>query len=144
MQRSGQTIGVFICLMLLCVTAIAGRAQTRMNDKDVEKMMDNLKEDAKKFRSSFDSAVGKSTIRKTDEEKRAKGLVEKFQKQTEQMLSQFKSTKKADTSLPVVQDSANQIDEILQKTPMGTEVSGHWEHVRAELATISEAFGGGH
>jgi len=43
-------------------------AQQRLNDKDVEETMKNLNEDAGQFRSQFDSAVSKSTIRNTDQE----------------------------------------------------------------------------
>jgi hypothetical protein len=43
-----------------------------MNDKDVEVFNEQLKEDAQQFHSSSDSAVGKSTVRKTGQEKDAK------------------------------------------------------------------------
>ena len=77
-----------VLVLLLALGALVGIAQTRMSDKDVEDMMKNLNEDAKKLRPNFNSAVGKSTIRKTqqEQEKDAKALVERFQKQTEGML----------------------------------------------------------
>jgi len=53
-----------ILMILPAVCPHQASAQGRMSDKDVEKVMDNLQEDAKRFRSSFDSAIGKSTIRK--------------------------------------------------------------------------------
>jgi hypothetical protein len=71
-----------------------------MHDKDIQSLMKNLTEDATRFRSSFNAAVAKSTIRKTSQEKDAKALVAQFQKQTEGLLSQFKSTKKADGCRP--------------------------------------------
>src|SRR5271168_3380819 len=88
-------------------------AQQRMSDKDVESTMKNLKEDSKRFQSSFYSAVSKSTIRKTSQEKDAKALAKSFQGQTETMLRIFQDKKKADTTLPGVMDSARQIDGIL-------------------------------
>ena len=101
---------------------VSGWAQTRMSDKDVEDMRKNLNEDAKKLRSSFNSAVGKSTIRKTQQEKDAKALVERFQKQTEGMLDHFKDKKKVDAELSSVRSSADQIDTILTTTQMGDKL----------------------
>jgi hypothetical protein len=59
---------------------------------------------------SFNSAVQKSTIRKTSQAKDAKTMVDRFTKQTQGMLNQFKNNKKADQALLCVQDTANQID----------------------------------
>ena len=83
---------VFLAGLLSWMAAIPlTDAQSRMNDKDIQSMMKNLQEDAKTFRSVFDSAVAQSTIRKTSQEKDAKALVGRFQKQTGDMLNQFKS-----------------------------------------------------
>jgi hypothetical protein len=67
-----------VVIGLLC--PLSAYAQERLSDKDVETQMKNLKEDSKKFRSSFNSAIGKSTVRKTSREKDAKALVERFGK----------------------------------------------------------------
>jgi hypothetical protein len=132
---SGVVLSFFMC------GALIGAAQTRMSDKDVENMMKNLKNDAGNFRSNFNSAVGKSTIRGTDQEKQAKTLVQSFQKQTEVMLDQFKDKKKADAELATVRSSADQIDKLLASTPMGDKVATNWSKVKSELGTISSAFG---
>lgn len=68
----------FVAVMLMAATggAAAASAQGRMSDKDAESLMKNLTEDAKRFRSAFSSAVGKSTIRETSQEKDAKALVD--------------------------------------------------------------------
>ena len=77
--------------LLLSGLSVTGvRAQSRMSDKDVEATMKNLTEDAKSFRSAFDSSVEKSTIRKTSREKDAKAQVKSFEDQTETLLNQFK------------------------------------------------------
>ena len=111
-----------------------------MSDKDAESLMKNLKEDAKRFRSVFNSAVGKRTIRKTSQEKDAKAPVERFQKQTEGLLSEFQNKQKADQSLPAVQSSAEQIDKLLTTTAMGEETSTACAKIKTELATIPGQF----
>jgi hypothetical protein len=65
-----------------------------MSDKDLERMMTNLHTDSKRFRDAFDPVIGKSTIRKTQQEKDAKALVQTFEDQTNKMLDQFKQNGK--------------------------------------------------
>jgi hypothetical protein len=58
----------FVFLILLTVVLGAARfaaAQGRLSDKDLQRLMQNLKDDAQPFRQSFANALKKSTIRKT-------------------------------------------------------------------------------
>jgi hypothetical protein len=81
-------------LSLICAASLS--AQSRLSDKDVQQHMKTLKDDAKKFRSSFNSALSKSTIRKTTQEKDAKTLAQNFEKQTNSMYETFKKGTKAE------------------------------------------------
>jgi hypothetical protein len=54
-----------IVFSLTFLVVPSSSAQQRMSDKDIENTMKNLKEDSKRFQSSFNSAISKSTIRKT-------------------------------------------------------------------------------
>src|SRR5260370_24507539 len=81
-------LALSVVLALICAAGLS--AQTRLNDKDVLQHMKNLKDDAKKFRSSFNSALAKSTIRKTTQQKDAKTLAQNFERQTDSMYEAFK------------------------------------------------------
>jgi fructose-bisphosphate aldolase class 1 len=72
--------------------------------------MKNLKDDTQKFRSSFNSALSKSTIRKTTQEKDAKTLAQNFEKQTNSMYEAFEKSAKAEPYLQNCRDTARQID----------------------------------
>jgi hypothetical protein len=133
-------------LLILSVFLLLGgggmMAQQRLNDKDVEETMKNLNEDAEQFRSQFDSAVSKSTIRNTDQEKQAKALVEDFQKKTEDMVDNFKDTKKAHDDLLIVRNDANKIDKVLSGTHLDDpELNTQWVKIKSELRMISGAYG---
>jgi hypothetical protein len=110
-----QKLLVGIVFLLSTFGSLAGTAQTRISDQDVENMMKNLKDDASNFRFNFNSAVGKVTIRKTDEEKQAKSLVESFQKQTD-MLKQFKDKKKADAHWRQSEEARTKSTHCLQRS----------------------------
>jgi hypothetical protein len=112
----------------------------RMSDKDLERTMTNLRNDSKRFRDAFEPGIGKSTIRKTQQEKDAKALVKRFEDQTNKVLDQFKQNKQAEPALTSVRDSASSIEKLLADVPMGSQVNDAWAKVKTELATVSDAF----
>jgi len=116
------------------------QSQDRMNDKDLEKMFDNLKSDSKKFESAFDDAVEKSTIRKTSQEKEAKTRVESFRKQAEAALTRFKKDQHPETELAGLIGSGTEIDKLLTATPMGDKADAAWSPVKKELSDIALQF----
>ena len=137
--RRARTLAMMAAL--IAVWLCASSAQSRMSDQDVGRLMKNLKQDAKEFRDSFKSSIGKSTVRKTSAEKDAKALVEAFQKQTETMLKHFQDEKKADTELRTVLASADQIDSLLQRVSLDARTGADWGKVKAELDLIAKQFG---
>jgi hypothetical protein len=131
---------VLLVLGLWARSSEASLPAQRMSDKDVERMMNNLKNDAKRFGDAFNPAIGKSTIRKTQQEKDAKALVKTFQNQTNAMLTQFKTNKQAEPALSSARDSASRIEKILGDVPLGPQVGDSWTKVRSELIMVSDAF----
>ncbi len=127
---------IFLTLLLVQPSS----AQQRMSDKDIENTMKNLKEDSKRFQSSFNSAISKSTIRKTSQEKDAKNLVKSFQTQTQTMLDVFQHTKKAETTLPGVLSTGRQIDGILSSVSLGGAAPSDWAKCKAELSILANEF----
>ena len=138
-----QVLRNWICwlfLVLICASCLTSAAQERMSDKDVEATMKNLKEDAKKLRKTFDSAVEKSTIRKTSQEKEAKGLSQQFEKQTEGLLNQFKDKKKADAGLATVMNTSEQLQKTIETAGISAQVSADWSRVQTSLDTLAKEF----
>jgi hypothetical protein len=146
MKRRIAMQTLFLCLGCLLMAAATSKsafaqAGSRLNDKDVERTMNNLKEDTKKFRNSFKQALNKSTIRKTTREKDGKALADRFFKQTEGMLNHFKSKKEAKDQLSTVLSSARQLEELMRDVPLGSAVDELWRPVRSNLDLLSDAFG---
>jgi len=116
-------------------------AQTRVSDKDVEALMKNLKEDSKSFRSNFETALKKSAIRRTSQEKDAKEIVSSFEKQMDSMLSEFKKTKRGDVDVETAIGSAQEIDRLLHNLQLDPKTVSEWQKIRSELDRVSNAFG---
>ena len=77
MQRKWGSIFLILVLGMLGADG-SGLAQGRLGDRDLERLMQNVKDDAPPFRESFDNALKKSTIRKTSRERDARALADTY------------------------------------------------------------------
>jgi hypothetical protein len=127
--------------ILLCFVGITASPQTRVNDKDIQVMMANLKSDTGRFRTAFNESVKKTTIRRTSREKDSKALVTNFKARVDATYQTFRNTKKADTELPLVIQSATQIDSLLREVSFSDATNASWAKVKTELRQLSDAYG---
>ena len=116
-----------------------GAAQSRVSDKDIARLMNNLKEDSEKFGENFKKDLPKSSIRKTSEEKAAKQLSEQFPKQVEGMMKQFKSKKNVDAALATVQASYKRLGDYMTKITPNTKTTEWWTKVQQGMTQVSQA-----
>jgi hypothetical protein len=86
-----------VVISLLCASATT--AQTRLSD-------------TKKYRCSLNSAVSKSSIRKTSQEKEAKTLATNFEKSINALYQHFKPTKRSDPYIQNTLGYANQLEKL--------------------------------
>ena len=131
-------------LVLLAMVAGVGRpavAQGRLSDKDLQRLMQNLKDDAQPFRQSFDNALKQSTIRKTSKEKDARMLADSFVKQANSALDSFKRNQKAEPAVTELVHTATQIDPLVYSLQLDSATTSQWEKLRSELHQIAQAYG---
>jgi hypothetical protein len=130
-------------VLLLLVTMMSGSAvgQGRLSDKDLQRLMQNLRDDAQPFRQSFANALKKSSIRKTSREKDARTLADTFANQTKSTLDTFKHHKKVDEDVAALVKTAAQIDPLIYSLQLNPETTSQWEKLRMELHPIAQAFG---
>lgn len=131
----------FSLLCLLAMACVYANAQGRLSDKDIENLMGNVKDDVKSFKPMFNSAIGKSSIRKTSREKDAKSLVASLEKKTEAMRDTFRRTKKAEGNVQDVVSTAQQIDSLVYSLQLNPQTTSQWEKIRGEISQVSAAFG---
>jgi hypothetical protein len=117
------------------------RAQSRLNDKDLARLMQNVRDDAEPFRHSFANALKKSTIRGTSREKDARGLADTFAKQAQRALETFRHRRKAESEVSAMVSTAGQIDPLVYSLKLNATVTSHWEKLRTELHEVARAFG---
>ena len=138
------SFGTVIAFGFLVITQVVVAQSTtptpnRLSDKDLESVMSNLKADAKAFRPRFDSAIKKSSIRKTSQAKDAMNLASMFEKQTSSALNEFKKTKKGD-SVPAMLSTGGQIEKFMTDLKLDPQTTG-WDKIRTDLNQVSNAYG---
>jgi hypothetical protein len=134
----------FLAVAVFLLAAFSGVAraqdQSRINDKDLARLMQNVTDDAQPFRKSFAGALKKSTIRGTSREKDARGLATTFQKQSKRALETFKDKRKAEDQVAAMVDTAGQIDQLVTSLNLNPTVAQQWQRLRTELHQVAQAF----
>ncbi len=116
------------------------RAQSRLSDKDIDTSLKNLQDDTRHFRDIFNSALKKSTIRKTSQEKDAREMVKTFEEQLDSTHRLFKEKRRVDNRLSAVLASRDRIDSFLSSVSLGDQTNSEWGKIKAELDTLAKAF----
>ena len=131
-------------LVLLCTSGLlssAAQAQSRMSDRDVEHLIVNLHEDVQAFRDPFTSALKKSAIRRTSQEKDAREMAKRLDAQTATLLQTFRKTKRGDVGYAEVKTTAAQIDSVVRGLGSPSQATARWDKVEADLQAMDPAFG---
>lgn len=139
--RFRKHLSVFITGLIFSSILPAALAQSRLNDKDVAHLMSNLHEDVKNFRSPYESALKKSSFRKTSQEKDAKELGKQLERQTDGMLKIFQQKRKADDAFQLVAATAQKVDAVVQQLGPQSSAIPAWSRVQADLSALGPAFG---
>lgn len=133
---------VAVVFFLLATGSIAtARAQSRLNDRDLARLMQNVRDDAEPFRNSFANALKKSTIRGTSREKDARGLADTFAKQAARAVETFRHKRRAESDVSAMVSTAGQIDAFVYSLKLNPRVTSQWERLRTELHQVAQAFG---
>ena len=145
-QRFSRT-----CSMTLIASLVFGtfallatpraQAQRRVNDHDMKALMKNLHEDSKSFRDAFDSAIQKSTIRKTSQAKDSRDQAKVLVKQTDHLLLRFQKDHNGEAEFNDVMTTAGQLDNTLHSVRLNDKVMDRWGKIRSEIRRIADAYG---
>src|SRR5215213_11696698 len=100
-------------LILVASFAVVVRAQDapyRLNDKQVKKLMAQLKKDTGKFRKSFDSSLDRSRLNGSNREDDINRFLKNYEDATERLYSRFKDNKSVGADVEAVLEGAAEID----------------------------------
>ena len=134
---------LFNILMLVAVFSVVVRAQDtpyRLNDKQVKKLMAQLKKDTGKFRKSIDSSLDRSRLNGSHREDDINRFLKNYEDATERLYSRFKDNKSVGADVEAVLDGAAEIDRFMTRRLANERTERDWASVRQDLRQLAEAY----
>ena len=134
---------VFNVLMLLAGFSVVARAQDapyRLNDKEVKKLMAQLKKDTGRFRKSFDSSLDRSRLNGTNREDDINHFLKNYEDSTERLYSRFKDNKSVGADVEAVLDGAAELDRLMTRRIASEKAERDWAAVRDDLRRLADAY----
>ena len=140
---SSRVLTIIHVLILVASFAVVAQAQDapyRLNDKEVKKLMAQLKKDTGKFRKSFDSSLDKSRLNGSNREDDINRFLKSYEDATERLYSRFKDNKAVGADVEAVLDGAADIDRFMTRRLANERAERDWQAVRQDLRRLAEAY----
>jgi hypothetical protein len=139
-KRVLTIIHVLILVASFVVVAQAQDAPYRVSDKEVKKLMAQLKKDTGKFRKSFDSSLDRSRLNGSNREDDINRFLKNYEDATERLYSRFKDNKSVGADVEAVLDGAAEIDRFMTRRLANERAERDWDAVRQDLRRLAEAY----
>jgi hypothetical protein len=139
-KRVLTVIHVLILVASFAVVAQAQEAPYRLNDKEVKKLMAQLKKDTGRFRKSFDSSLDRSRLNGSHREDDINRFLKNYEDATERLYSRFKDNKSVGADVEAVLDGAAEIDQFMTRRLASERAERDWAEVRQDLRRLAEAY----
>ena len=138
-----RVLAILNVLMLVVAFSISARAQDtpyRLNDKQVKKLMAQLKKDTGRFRKSFDSSLDRSRLNGTNREDDINRFLKNYEDATERLYSRFKDNKSVGADVEAVLDGAAEVDRFMTRRLANERAERDWASVRQDLRQLADAY----
>jgi len=135
-----RLIPVLILMVSFSVVAMGQDTPHRLNDKQVKKLMQQLKKDTARFRKSFDSSLDRSRLDGTNREDDINSFLKDYEKATERLYERFDDNKSVAADVEAVLDGAVAIDRFMTRRSPGERAERDWAAVRDDLRRLADAY----
>jgi len=115
----------------------------RLNDKEVERILHRIENQANNFRHSLDSALDRSRLNGTRREDDINAFIKNFDEQTKRLHDHFDHHKSVAGDVESVLNSAASIDQFMRRQRFnehGERAQNDWSALRASLDELAEAY----
>lgn len=138
-----RVLTIFNVLILVAGVAVVAQAQDtpyRLNDKEVKRLMAQLKKDTGRFRKSLDSSLDRSRLNGSHREDDINRFLKNYEDATERLYSRFKDNKSVGADVEAVLDGAAEIDRLMTRRIASERAERDWSEVRQDLRRLAEAY----
>lgn len=112
----------------------------RLNDKEVEKILQRIEHQSDKFRSSLDTALDRSRLNGTRREDDINAFVKDFSNETKRLREHFNNRKSTSTDVQSVLDRAARIDQFMSRYPLTRPAQKDWSDLKLNLDELARAY----
>ena len=134
-------------LFLLTSLGMASRTQAqvigqpyRLNDKEVERILKGIENQANNFRRSLDAALDRSRLDDTNREDDINAFIKNFDEQTKRLHDRFEDRKSVAGDVEAVLNSAASIDQFMRRQRLNERAQNDWTALRASLDDLAQAY----
>lgn len=134
-------------LFVITALAVAAPAQAqvvgqpyRLGDKEVEKILHRIENQANNFRKSLDSALDRSRLNGTNREDDINAFIKNFDEQTKRLHDRFDDHKSVAADVKAVLNSAVSIDQFMHRQRLNDRAQNDWSTLRASLDDLAQAY----
>src|SRR5688500_4537565 len=144
MSIKRSVLALLFVITCLAVAAPA-RAQVvgqpyRLTDKEVEKILRQVENQANNFRKSLDASLDRSRLNGTNREDDINAFMKNFDEQTKRLHDRFDDHKSVAADVEAVLNSAAAIDQFVHRQRLNEGAQNDWSTLRASLDDLAQAY----
>jgi O-methyltransferase involved in polyketide biosynthesis len=135
-----------LIFVITCLgTALSAEAQVvgqpyRLSDKEVERILQRIENQANNFRRSLDAALDRSRFNGTNREDDINSFIKNFDEQAKRLNDRFDDNKSVAADVEAVLNSAAAIDQFMRRQPLSERAQNDWSTLRASLDDLAQAY----
>ncbi|HJP92026.1 MAG TPA: hypothetical protein VJ875_08740 [Pyrinomonadaceae bacterium] len=137
---------IAIVFVISCLGAATGaQAQVvgqpyRLNDKEVDRILHRIENQANSFHHSLDAALDRSHYNGTKREDDINAFTKNFDQQTKRLRNRFDDHKSVAADVESVLNSAVSIDQFMRRQRLSERAQNDWSALRASLDDLAAAY----
>lgn len=112
----------------------------RLSDKEVERILHRVENQANTFRRSLDAALDRSRLDGTNREDDINAFIKNFDEQTKRLHDRFDDHKSVAADVEAVLNSAASIDQFMRRQPLSERAQNDWSTLRGSLDDLAQAY----
>jgi DNA mismatch repair ATPase MutS len=132
---------VMTCLGAVTLTQAQVVGQPyRLSDKEVERVLHRIENQANTFRHSLDSALDRSRLNGTNREDDINAFIKNFDEQTKRLHDRFDDHKSVAADVEAVLNRAADINQFMRRQRLSERAQNDWSTLRASLDELAAAY----
>lgn len=112
----------------------------RLTDKEVEKIIRRVENQANTFRKSLDTALDRSRLDGTKREDDINAFIKAFDEQTKRLHDHFDDHKSVAADVEAVLDRASSIDSFVRRQRLNDRAQNDWSALKGSLDDLAQAY----